>query len=66
MDLMEGLLIQTNGKEMVGNNNPRNIAIWEAVIKELERNRLIQDRGHKREVFGLTKDGYDIAELLKP
>jgi len=61
-----GFLVQTNGKQMVDDNNPRTRALWESVINELENHGLIHDRGFKREAFGLTKEGYDLAELLTP
>jgi hypothetical protein len=61
-----GFLVQTNGKSMVDDNDPRNRAIWEAAIEELENERLIADRGYKREVFGVTREGYEVAALLNP
>jgi len=27
---------------------------------------LIADRGYKNEVFGVTREGYEIAELINP
>jgi hypothetical protein len=51
---------------MVEDNNPRSRALWESVIKELERHGLIHAKGYARQVFGITKDGYDLAELLNP
>jgi hypothetical protein len=61
-----GFLVQTNGKEMVADKTPRSEAMWEAAIKELENAGLIADRGYKREVFALTREGYEIAEVLYP
>lgn len=61
-----GIFIQTHGKQMTEDNNPRNRAVWESAIKELENAGLIVDQGHKGEVFGLTRTGYELAELLNP
>ena len=61
-----GFHIQTNGKDFVGDNNPRTRAIWEGALKELENEGLVTDAGHKREVFQLTRRGYEIAEIINP
>lgn len=61
-----GFSIQTNNKEFVGDNNPRTNAIWEGALEEIEDQGLIVDRGYKREVFKLTRQGYEIAELINP
>jgi hypothetical protein len=61
-----GLLIQTNQKSFVEENTPRSRAIWEAALQELEAAGLIADRGYKREIFEVTRQGYDVAELLHP
>lgn len=63
---MGGFLVQTNGKRMTEGKDPRNRAIWEAAVNELENFGLIADRGNKRQVFGVTRDGYELAELLNP
>ena len=63
---LEGLVIQTNGKGFVEKNNPRSGAIWEGAVADLEAAHLIADRGYKREVFGITREGYEVAELLNP
>jgi len=57
-------VIATNNKDFVDDNNPRTEAIWTAAVEELESEHLIADRGHKREVFGITKRGYEIAEII--
>lgn len=61
-----GLLVQTNRKQMVEGSDPRSQAIWEAAVEELENTGLIKDRGHKRQVFNVTREGYELAELLNP
>ena len=61
-----GLLVQTNGKGFTEEGNPRSEATWESAIKELETENLIEDQGYKREVFAVTRRGYEISELLNP
>lgn len=66
LHVIGGFHIQTNGKEFVGDNNPRTRAIWEGALSELENEGLIADAGHKRETFKITRRGYEIAELINP
>lgn len=61
---MEGLKVQTNRKQFVEKSNPRSEAKWKAAIGELIRLCLVEDRGNKGEVFGITNTGYDIADRL--
>lgn len=61
-----GFFVQTNGQNMVTESNPRMRAIWEGAVNELENEGLIVDKGGKREVYTLTRQGYDVAELLNP
>ncbi len=58
-------LVQSNGKNFISENTPREHAIWEGAIEELEKKGLIKDRGQKRELFGITREGFEIAELIK-
>ena len=53
-------------KVIVKSKNPRNRAIWEGALGELELQGLVTDAGHKREVFQLTRRGYEIAEIINP
>lgn len=66
LDTFGGLHVQTNGKDFVGDNNPRNRAIWKGAVDELKDQGLISDVGHKGEVFQLTRRGYEIAEIINP
>ena len=45
--------------------NPRSEALWEQAIRDLVKNRLLEDCGHRGEVFKVTAKGYDVADLLK-
>jgi hypothetical protein len=59
-----GLLVQSNGKEFVRDNNPRQRAAFEGAIEELEDLGLIKAGGYKREVFEITREGFRLAELI--
>jgi hypothetical protein len=63
---MGGFVVQTNGKNLVADSNPKTEAIWEGAIRDLQNYGLIEDRGHKGEVLGITREGYEVAELLNP
>lgn len=66
MKFIGGVRIITNGKDFITDGNPKTRAIWEGAIEELEREGLITDRGFKREIFAVTREGYEVAELLSP
>lgn len=57
--------VQTNGKNLIGSQEPREVARWKSAIKELEYEELIEDRGHKGEVFKITNLGYQIADMIE-
>ncbi len=60
-----GLVVQASGRNFAEKGDPRSEARWEGVIEELEGLRLIEDRGHEREVFAVTHEGFRIADLLR-
>jgi hypothetical protein len=62
---LNGVVIHTNGRRFVEQDNPRSGAIWEGALQELEQSGLIVDRGFN-EVFHVTRKGYDVAGLLNP
>jgi len=57
--------IQTNGKNLVPEQEPRIIALWESALNELLNADLIIERGHKGEVFQVTSRGYEIADMIE-
>ena len=61
---MRGLTIQTDGMNLIESRDVRDEAKWEAAIRELQERGFIQDRGTKGEVFAVTNEGYEIADLL--
>lgn len=61
---MGGSTVQTNGKSFGTRGESRSEALWEAAVFELRDAGLLQDRGHKGEVFSMTNEGYRVADLL--
>lgn len=62
---MSGLSVNTHGRNLVSDrHNPRVEAQWRAAVQELIAANLIEDRGHKGEVFRVTAEGYRISPLL--
>jgi hypothetical protein len=61
-----GIAVQTNGKQFVQDNNPRSRAAWEGALEELANLDLVRTLGDKGEIYQLTREGYDVAELLRP
>jgi len=60
-----GLTMQTNGDNLVEDQQPRSASRWEAALDELRKSTLVHDRGHKGEVFAVTDEGYRVADLLR-
>jgi len=61
---MGGTSIQTNGKNLITDQTPREVAKWEAALNELVMAELIVARGYKEEVFTLTDLGYKVADTI--
>jgi hypothetical protein len=64
-ETMSGYYITSNDKNIVTADDPRKQATWEGAIEELEKFRLIKDQGSKREVFRITREGFEIADSIK-
>jgi hypothetical protein len=62
---MGGFTVQTNGKRMNEDYEPRTRAKWHAAIENLVRKDILEERGYKGEIFNLTLFGYKIADKLK-
>jgi len=60
-----GTDLQTNGKNLISSQEPREVAGWKSALKELVNNQLIVDSGYKGEVFEVTNLGYQIAEMIE-
>jgi hypothetical protein len=60
-----GSTVQANNKNFVEPTNPRSRAVWEGAVEELVTEGLLQPVGHKGQVFRVTRQGYDVADLLR-
>lgn len=65
LKMMGGNAIQTNGKNFITSKSRREEALWEAALQELESKELVDDPGHKGEVFVLTNQGYKVADMIE-
>lgn len=64
LHVMGGPVLQAGGQQLNDPRNAREQASWEAALEELEEKGLIVAKGYKREIFGVTKAGYDVADQL--
>ena len=62
---MHGLHLQTNGREFCGKQDAPSEAKWQAAVRALLQLGLIEARGHKGEVFGVSAEGYRVADELE-
>jgi len=60
-----GTDIQTNGKNIIPEQNRRVVAKWESALQELVDTELLIERGHKGELFEVTNLGYQIADMIE-
>jgi hypothetical protein len=61
---LNGEQIFANGKSLIPNDEPKTIALWAGGLEDLIRCRCIKDRGHKGEIFEVTREGYDAANVM--
>jgi hypothetical protein len=62
--MLAGHELSAGGITLNKMGDERSEASWEAGLEELENAGLVEDLGHKREVFRLTRAGYDAADQL--
>lgn len=62
---MGGADITSAGFSFIKDCSPKEIARWKGALEELEQYGLVQAANYKREVFKLTREGFDAAEQLK-
>lgn len=62
---MDGAELQTNRKSFIKEGDARSEAIWESALDELRNNNFLKDRGHKGEVFQVTRQGYEAADRFR-
>ena len=60
-----GTEIQTNNKNLISSNERREVARWEAALKELLNEELLVARGQRGEVSEVTNLGYQIADMIQ-
>jgi len=60
-----GLGIQTNGRQFAERGDPRSEATWDGALRRLRELDLLQDVGHKGQVFRLTDQGYEVADRIR-
>ncbi len=59
-----GQAIQVRGKNLIEEGNDRSRAIWTSALSELESLGHIEPMSAKRELFRITRAGYDAADRL--
>ena len=64
LQTMGGLGIQTNGRQFADRGDARSEATWDGALDQLRELNLVQDVGHKGQVFRVTNDGYQVADRL--
>lgn len=60
-----GTNIQTNSKNLIDSNEAREVALWEGALQELVEKGLVTERGQKGQVFNITNEGYQIADMIE-
>lgn len=63
-DVKGGLIIETNQKKMNEQGNPRSEAAWEEALDNLVRMNLLNTLGYNENIFKVTNEGYQIADIL--
>ena len=59
-----GQAMQAGREVLIRDQDPRTVARWMGGLEDLQRRRYIKDRGHKGEVFEVTREGYEAADEL--
>lgn len=60
-----GTDIQTNGKNLIDSNERREVARWESALQELVEKGFVIERGHKGQVFEISNEGYQVADMIE-
>ena len=61
---LNGNVLQVKGKNLIEDGSERSRATWEAALEELERDELLTPVSYKRNVFKVTRKGYEVADRL--
>jgi hypothetical protein len=59
-----GYVLQVKGKNLIEDGNERSRATWTAALEELEGKGLLSPTGPKRNIFKVTREGYELADRL--
>lgn len=59
-----GTDMQTNGRNLIGTSDRRDVAKWESALKELLKLELVTERGSKGEMYEVTNLGFSLADTL--
>jgi len=59
-----GHTVQVRGKNLVEENSERSRATWVGALEELELKGFVAATGPKREIFRMTREGFDAADRL--
>ncbi|WP_240623949.1 DUF4062 domain-containing protein [Ahniella affigens] len=57
-------VLQVKGKNLIEYGNERSRATWTSALEELERDELLAATGPKRNIFKVTRKGYEVADRL--
>lgn len=60
-----GTHFQTNGQKLCTDQSPRSVAKWKAGLDTLVDYGLLEGRGYKGELFGVTAQGFEVADILQ-
>lgn len=63
-ETMEGLSVDTNGRDFVSKGDARSEAQWRRAVRELAERGLLEQRDARGEVFSITDEGYRVGDLL--
>lgn len=61
---MGGLIIKTNGRNIVSPQDPRSEARWDDALDELCKENLLRDKNMHGRVYQVTNYGYEMADKL--
>lgn len=64
MTNMGGTFISVDDREFVPARDHRALATWDAALRELERADLLEAADYSREIFRLTRRGYELADKI--
>ena len=59
-----GQAIQAGRRALIPDQPPRTIAKWMGGLEDLQRRRYVTDKGHKGELFEVTREGLEVADEL--